>query len=191
MGSHRAYKARFVCYSNTFILFPNYFVLPNSNGQYGKVRESKDVIFDPSIDFKIYVDDEEPYDREFVNTDHYVPFLHRKAAPLELQGELAEPHVEIVEDTFESDFPGRSQVLAPPCEKDQNTPIPSEDVNNENINIVNMPYTDDQNEPVYWYSLQVKNDEYAKVMCESQHYSKLGVPVDPRIPNSFKQAIQI
>ena len=27
--------------------------------------------------------------------------------------------------------------------------------------------------------------------CESQHYSKLGVPVDPRIPKSFKQAIQI
>ena len=52
-----------------------------------------------------------------------------------------------------------------------------------------MPYTDDQNEPVYWYSLQVKNDEYAKVMSESQHYSKLGVPVDPRIPKSLKQAM--
>ena len=87
LGSRRAYKARFVGYFNTFLLFPNYFVLPYSNGQYGKVRESKDVIFDPSIDFKIYVDDEEPYDREFVNTDHYVPFLHRPAAPLELQGE--------------------------------------------------------------------------------------------------------
>ena len=149
------------------------------------------IIFDPSVDIKIYVDDEEPYNREFVNTDHYVPFPHRKADPLELQGELAEPRVEIVEDTFEPDFPERSHVLAPRCEKDQHTPIPSEDVNNENINIVNMPYTDDTNEPVYWYSLQVKNDEYAKVMYESQHYSKLGVPVDLRIPNSLKQAIQI
>ena len=93
LGSRRAYKARFVGHSNTFLLFPNYFVLQYSNGQYGKVRESKDDIFDPSLDFKICVDDEEPYDREFVNTDHYVPFLHRKAAPLELQGELAEPHV--------------------------------------------------------------------------------------------------
>ena len=110
-------------------MFQNYFVLPYSNDQYGKVREKRDVIFDSSIDFKIYVDDEEPYDREFVNTDHYVPFLHRKAAPLELQGELAEPHVEIVEDTFEPDFLERSQVLAPPCEKDQHTPIPSKDVN--------------------------------------------------------------
>ena len=78
LGSRRAYKARIVGYSNTFLLFPNYFVLPYSNGQYGKVRESRDVIFDPSIDFKIYVDDEEPYDREFVNTDHFpTPFLHR------------------------------------------------------------------------------------------------------------------
>ena len=47
--------------------------------------------------------------------------------------------------------------LTPPCEKDQHTPIPSEDVNNENINIVNMPYTDDQNEPVYWYTSGQRN----------------------------------
>ena len=48
-----------------------------------------------------------------------------------------------------------------------------------------MPYTDDKNEPVYLYSLQVKYDEYAKVMCESQHYSKLGVPVDPNLLNKL------
>ena len=44
LGSRRAYKARFVGYSNTFLLFPNYFVPPYSNGQYGKVRESKDYL---------------------------------------------------------------------------------------------------------------------------------------------------
>ena len=191
LGARRAYKARFVGYSNTLLLFPNYLVLPYSNGQYGKVRESKDVIFDPSIDFKIYTENEEPYDREFVHTDHYIPFLHRQNAPPEIQGELAEPHVEIVEDTFVPDFPERSQFLAPPCEKENHIPIPSEDANNDNIDIINMPYTDENNEPVYWYSMHVKNDEYSKAMCESQHYSKLGVPIDPRIPKSFKQAIQI
>ena len=69
--------------SNTFLLFPNYFVIPYENGKYGRIRESKDVI-DPTIDFSIYTNDEEPYDREFVHTDHYVPFLHRKSAPDEL-----------------------------------------------------------------------------------------------------------
>ena len=189
LGSRRAYKAKFVGYSNTFLLFPNYFVLPYSNGQYGKIRESKDVIFDPTIDFRIYTDNEEPYDREFVNTDHYVPFLHRKSAPKELQGHLATPHVDVTDETFEPDFPMRTQIVAPPEEK--NMPIPFEDTNDENINIVNMPYTDENDNPVYWYSFYVRNEEYAKSMCETQHYSKLGVPIDNRVPRGYAQAAHI
>ena len=76
-------------------MFPNCFVIPFENGHYNEIRESKDVIFDPTIDFKIYTEDEEPYDREFVNTEHNIPFLHRKSAPLELQGPQASPHVEV------------------------------------------------------------------------------------------------
>ena len=163
MGSRRAYKAKFVGYSNTFLLFPNYYVLPYSNGQYGKIRKSKDVIFDPTIDFKIYTVDEEPYDREFVNTDHYVPFLHRKSAPEELQGQLATPHVDITEETFEPDFPMRTQILASPDER--NLPIPFDNTTDKNVNIVNMPYTDANDLPVYWYSFYVRNEEYALRVC--------------------------
>ena len=46
-----------------------------------KHKESKDVIFGPTINFSVYTEDEEPYDREFVNTDHYIPFLDRVNAP--------------------------------------------------------------------------------------------------------------
>ena len=60
LGAKRAYKAKFAGYANTFLLFPHYFVIPFKNGQYGKIRESKDVIFDPTIDFKVYTEDEEP-----------------------------------------------------------------------------------------------------------------------------------
>ena len=51
-----------------------------------KHKESKDVIFDPTINFTVYAEDEEPYDRELVNTDHYIPFLDRVNAPVLLQG---------------------------------------------------------------------------------------------------------
>ena len=75
-----------------------------------------------------------------MHTDHYVPFLHRKAAPEELQGELAQPYVEPAGETFEPDFPERADVLA---DQNRNEPIPFEDTNENNINIVNMPYTDE------------------------------------------------
>ena len=54
-----------------------------------------------------------------------------------------------------------------------------------------MPYTDENNDPVYWYNMNVRNEEYALSMCETQHYTKLGVPIDPRVPKCFKQAVHI
>ena len=41
LGAKRAYKAKFCGHSNTFLLFPNYFVIPYENGKYGRIRESK------------------------------------------------------------------------------------------------------------------------------------------------------
>ena len=186
LGARRAYKAKFCGYSTTFLLLSSYFVIPYENGKYGRIRESKDIIFDPTIDISIYTNDEELYDREFVHTDHYVPFLHRKSAPDELQGELAQPYVEPAGETFEPDFP--ENVLA---NQNRNDPNPFTDTNENNTNIVNMPYTDGNNVPVYWYNLNVRNDEYALSMCETQHYSKLGVPIDPRVPKCFNQAVHI
>ena len=74
VGAPRAYKAHFVGYANTSLMYPNYIVIPVSkHNQYMKHKESKDVIFDPTINSSVYTEDEEPYDREFVNTDHYIP----------------------------------------------------------------------------------------------------------------------
>ena len=53
--------------------------------------------------------------------------LHRKSAPLELQGPQAPPHVEEPVETFPPDFPMRSSILAPPDEVLQ--PIPYDDSN--------------------------------------------------------------
>ena len=53
---------------------------------------------------------------------------------------MAQPYVEPAGETFEPDFPERADVLA---EQNRNEPIPFEDTNENNINIVNMPYTDE------------------------------------------------
>ena len=73
---------------------------------------------------------------------------------------MAQPYVEPAGETFEPDFPERADVLA---EQNRNEPIPFEDTNENNTNIVNVPYTDENNDPVYWYNLNVRNEEYALV----------------------------
>lgn len=50
LNSPQAYKAHFVGYNFSTIMFPNYLVVEvYKNGTYGNIRSSKDVIFDASI----------------------------------------------------------------------------------------------------------------------------------------------
>ena len=79
-----------------------------------------------------------------------------------------------------------SQILAPPDEVIQ--PLPSDDTNASNINKVHEPYEDENGQPIYWYNYFVRSDEYAKTMCETQHFSKIGIERDPRVPTTFRQA---
>ena len=44
---------------------------------------------------------------------------------------------------------------------------------------------------ILYIGMNVRNEEYALSMCETQHYSKLGVPIDPCVPKCFKQAVHI
>ena len=79
-----------------------------------------------------------------------------------------------------------SSLLAPPDEVLQ--PIPSDDTNASNINKIDEPYEDENGQPIYWCNYFVRNDEYAKTMCETQHFSKVGIERDPRVPKTFRQA---
>ena len=190
IGSPRAYKAHFVGYANTSLLFPNYVVVPvTEDGHYLKFKDSKNVIFDPSINFAVYTDNEEPYDREFENTDHYVPFLQRKNAPQILQGPNAKPDIETENETFVPITPQRTIIQSkettdtvhPPKEE-----IPSE----ESINEYHPPYEEEDGNPVYWYSYHVKNTEYPLIMCEAQHFKKIKIGYDPRVPKNYYKAIR-
>ena len=93
IGAPRAYKAHFAGYVNTTLLFPNYVVIPVTEGNYyNKHKDSKDVIFDPSINFSVYTEDE--VCTEFANTHHYTPFTKRKTAPDNMQGPHAQPLIQ-------------------------------------------------------------------------------------------------
>ena len=191
IGSPRAYKAHFVGYANTTLLFPNYIVLPvTENGRYLKYRDSKNVIFDPTINFAVYTDNEEPYDREFENTEHYVPFLKRDKAPAILQGPNAKPDILSDNETFVPITPTRTpfqpkekQTVHPPSKEE----IPSEETMNE----YHPPYEEEDGNPVYWYHYHVRNTEYPLIMCEVQHYKKIKIGKDPRVPQNYHKAIHI
>ena len=82
IGFPRAYKAYFVGYESTRTLEPTYKVIQvHPNGTYGKVRISKDVIFDDTIDF--HTETESPTDSEFNRgIDEQERILDAPALPL-------------------------------------------------------------------------------------------------------------
>ena len=67
IGDPRAYKAHFVGYDYTSILTKTYKVIEvYADGRYGKVRSSKDVIFDHSINFRSACPNDMPTDEAFL-----------------------------------------------------------------------------------------------------------------------------
>ena len=197
IGSSRAYKAHFAGYNNTTLLFPNYIIIPvNEKNLYLQHRDSKDVIFDPSINFSVYTDNEEPYDREFKNPDHYIPFRNRNDAPSEFQGPNASPVLNNqIANSPLPQVPIRE--VFPPIEVQQPvndmviTPIEEKDLTEEEINKYHFPYDDEDGSPVYWYNIFVHNQEYPLIMCETQHFHKLKVVKDPNVPENFYKAMKI
>ena len=114
LGCARAHKARFVGYDNTTILFPNYLVMETlPNNQYGKLKSSKDVIFDNSIDYSTQIDDEEPYEREFKNPETYIPYAMRMNVPHQFQGPDA--IIPVTTNVPEIKKPKRDLSLAKKC----------------------------------------------------------------------------
>ena len=199
IGDPRAYKAHFAGYSNTTLLFPNYIVIPvNNKNQYLKQRESKNVIFDPTINFTVYNKDEEPYDREFENIDQYVPFKERKNAPTDLQGPSAKP-IDTQQVSVNNPIrPQRTPLIQAAVEtvNDENTELHAgnqnpDDTTEEGINKYHPPYASEDGSPIYWYNLFVRNAEYPLIMCETQNFYKMKIVKDPNVPSNFRNAIKI
>ena len=194
IGAPRAYKAHFAGYVHTTLLFPNYIVIPVTEGNYyNKHKDSKDVIFDPSINFSVYTEDEEPYDREFQNKHHYIPTSERCNAPDNMRGPDATPLIG-------NDNNGERQLISPQREKlpilNKQIKIPSNITEHriddqQSINKYHLPLEDHDGSPVYWYNLHVENYEYPLIMCETANFYKMKVARDPNVPTSFYKAMKI
>jgi hypothetical protein len=191
VGSPRAYKAHFVGYANTKLLFPNYVVIPvTDTGHYLKHKDSKNVIFDPTINFSVYTEDEEPFDREFDNTDHYVPFLQRTNAPIILQGPDATPNINTENETHVPISPER--IIFEDAKKKSLTSVLEEEQKEteENLNEYHPPYEEEDGTPVYWYHYYVRNTEYPLIMCETQNFNKMKIGNNPNVPQNYYKAMR-
>ena len=136
-----------------------------------------------------YTDDEEPYDREFVNTDHFAPFLNRVNAPATLQGPNATPIIdEHTSDAITPILPQRSNATEYIPVK-HTLPENTEDTES-NIHTYNVPYDDQNGSPVYWYQFYVRNQEYPLAMCETQHFYKIKQIRDTLVPLNYYKAIK-
>lgn len=200
VGSPRAYKALFVGYANTKLLFPNYVVTPvTDTGHYLKHKDSINVIFDPTINFSAYTEDEEPFDREFDNTDHYVPFRQRTNAPTILQQggllfyllayKVQMPHqIEILKTRLTYRF--HQSVLFLRMIK-RNLLHLYLKMNRKKVRkISTIIILLIKKKMVYWYDYHVRNNEYPLIMCETQNFYKMKIKHDANVPINYCKAMR-
>ena len=92
LGASRAYDARFVGYSFSSLEFKNYYVVQDyGKGVYGKVRSSKDVIFDDIEHYLENTTNDYPLDSDFVSTTSEPPSDYVASPPPEPPPRDTEP----------------------------------------------------------------------------------------------------
>ena len=166
VGSPRAYKARLVGYSHTGQLERVYKVIPvNANGSYGRVRISKDVIFDLNINFTLPVDSLHPTEMDF----------SRASDPTAHTGETS---------TLLSVPSASLEHAAPttPPEPPEPEPDPAPD-----------PYVehyDEEGNIQYWYDLAQTDPAHMIALLQAYHHLLVMPASDHRIPRTFLKAMK-
>lgn len=192
LGSPRAYRAHFIGYTYTTTLIPNYLVIEVlASGTYGKIRTSKDVIFDQSINFTKNIEADIPSDSDFALLHQNPPDI--AADPPDIAPPVAmvpaagyglpiddhapynppQPPVPAV-DYAAVDYPAMDS--------------PIEDFPARVSPAPNIPVLDPADEPYhYWFST-----EHFMGMAEVKRHPKANVVKrDPRVPKTFTEAIAI
>ena len=165
VGFPRAFKARLVGYSYTSTLEHVYKVIPvNANGSYGRVRISKDVIFDININFRLPVEATHPTDADFARLS-------------------AEPTAQSA-PTPRPSLPDTSTYVQPvPPEPD---PVPPDAPPTTH----NTEHFDDERYVQYWHQFHVDSPAYMIALLESYHNILAMPSFDHRVPRSFIKAMQ-
>jgi hypothetical protein len=143
-----------------------YKVLPvNANGSYGKVRISKDVIFDINIDFTLPVDPIHPTEMDFARVSD--PTSH-PSSPVQLIPAPEEPmdHAD------------------PPLSTD--TPEPDPDSTPDPY----VEHYDDDGNIQYWYDLHQTAPDHMLAIIQSSHHLLVMPTSDHRVPRTFVKAMK-
>ena len=173
LGSPRAYKAHFVGYNFSTIMFPNYLVLEIlPKGRYSMVRSSKDVIFDSSVNFteNQSLPSEEDFRPTVPSTLTVSPVS--QPPPLVPQKIKALPVLKTASAT------------AP----DHSLPLP---ISSKRISVRPNDFQPEEPDAVYWYSVFVDTHEYPLRQIETSHYSLAVKIKDPNVPKTFWEAMKI
>ena len=169
VGCPRAYNAHFVGYDYTSTLSRTYNVIEiHANGTYGKVRRSKDVIFDQSINFPQDIPDSAP--------------------------PLPSTHSPTIAPTVEhTDIPVPAPVVqhtTPGVQRTDTPPLPTRTIRERPKPSNSFVNFEEPDLPVYWYHYQTENSEYPLSMIESNHFLLTTQIKDPTIPKTFYQAMK-
>ena len=207
LGQARALKGFFVGYSYAKYLQPCYRVVARyANGTYGRVRITKDVIFDLTINFKSDLEIDLPTQGEF-NSIPSLELVHDQDNADALRRQLImSPAIQevTVPPTISEPTPhiGHSDAPSiPPAD-----PYLPSDADVYNDADIGTKYDEDGN-LLYWYNMRLNLNtdikdgnpypaEFGRVILETQHYrnTKLLCALevkDPRVPTSYDKAVII
>ena len=204
IGFPRAYKARFVGYDLSRTLEPSFKVIEIlPTGIYGKIRTSKDVVFDKDTNYNNT--DNYPSDLDFTslhqNINDDISAVLPAAAIVQIDSEqhIATPAIATHSVPLAACTP-QNQLKEKPVPNTVNNDIKpvsiipnnESDVNEKNIGI-NTPIRNIENDDaIYWYSTQVKNHEHFLSLIEASHHEKLFINFETiNVPKIFWKAMAI
>ena len=204
IGFPRAYKARFVGYDLSRTLEPSFKVIEIlPTGIYGKIRTSKDVVFDKDTNYNNT--DNYPSDLDFTslhqNINDDISAVLPAAAIVQIDSEqhIATPAIATHSVPLAACTP-QNQLKEKPVPNTVNIDIKpvsiipnnESDVNEKNIGI-NTPIRNIENDDaIYWYSTQVKNHEHFLSLIEASHHEKLFINFETiNVPKIFWKAMAI
>ena len=196
VGHRRAYQGHFVGYLFTSTLFDNFIILEVlETGKYGKIRHSKDVIFDTSINFISPDPNTFPSDKDFF--------------PLELEPLPLDPYPEPVPDEVAVPdipvpaVPDTPDIVPAAPEPALNSPsAPLLDITHESYTTINESHHLHSNigtdivpvhpDAVYWYNTFVEDHshEYFYAMVETTHVTRSIAIKEPDVPKIFWAAMR-
>ena len=186
IGCPRAYNAHFVGYDYTSILNKTYYVIEiKEDGTYGKVRSSKDVIFDQSINFK----NATPALAPPILPSHSTPTHPPVPAPSVIPPHSSPVVPPVAQKTTPVNAPKLRTTINSSHRSNYPPPVitPQRGVPKKFNKLVDFTEPD---VPTYWYNYQAINPEYFLTMTETSHYQVATQVKDPFVPKSFYQALK-